>query len=225
MPDSTDWYRRTTWTDEDRQAFFGRLLQSQSTFHKAQYARIQADALWATGDRALVGSARDLYVFVVREYAHEESQLLPAQVGRATCSAELDDREETLEALLGAVSAHRSSPGWHPSALVKAGELAVRDRHTDAYPALDEALSGIMRRRALTLPSDLYAACYALAFMAEQQGDRPRAQAYAHGALRAMAMSRTNDRRLPPGGLVRQPSAVVHERLLALAGPGHLKNK
>jgi hypothetical protein len=225
MPDSADWYRRTTWTDEDRQAFFGRLLQSHSTFHKAQYARIQADTLWATGDRALMAPARDLYMFVVREYAHEESQLLPAQVGRATCASELDDREDALDALFGAVSAHRSSPGWHPSALVKAGELAVRDRLVDVYPAMDEALSGIMRRRALTLPADLYAACYVLAFMADQQGDRPRAQAYAQGALRAMAMSRSNDRRLPPVGLVRQPSAVVHERLLTLAGTDHLKNK
>lgn len=37
-----DWYRRTTWTSEDAEAFFDRLNRSRGLESKAQYVRIQA---------------------------------------------------------------------------------------------------------------------------------------------------------------------------------------
>ena len=216
-PASTDWYRRSTWTEEDQQAFFARLMQSQSAFHKAQYARIQAQTLQETGEKSHLEAARALYGFILREYPHEESQQLLAHVGKAECAAELGDREATIEAIFGALSAHRSHPRWHASALLSAGRVAVRDRLTEAYHALDAALSDLMRRRAFSLPVDLYTACYVLAFITDHLGDRPRAQSYAQAALRAMAMSDSNVRRLPQMGLVRQPSPVIYERLRHLA--------
>jgi hypothetical protein len=44
------WYRRRTWTDEDRAGFFARLRRSRSGFHKAQYCRIQAYELQQAGN-------------------------------------------------------------------------------------------------------------------------------------------------------------------------------
>lgn len=216
-PTPTDWYRRGTWTEEDQQAFFARLLQSQSTFHKAQYARIQAQTLQETGEMPLLEAARSLYDFILREYPQEESQQLLAHVGKAECCAELGDREATLEAVYGALSAHRSHPRWHASALLSAGRVAVRDRLIEAYHALDAALSDLMNRRAFALPVDLYTACYVLAFITDHLDDRPRAQAFAQGALKAIAMSDSNVKRLPQMGLVRQPSPVIYERLRHLA--------
>jgi hypothetical protein len=216
-PSTTHWYRRVTWTEEDQQAFFSRLMQSQSTFHKAQYTRIQADTLLAAGTREAIAAARSLYAFVAREYPHEESQLLLAHVGQAECSAELGERQDTIDALFAALSAHRSHPQWHPTGLLVAGRVAVRDRLTDVYHGLDGALSDLMRKRAFMLPVDLYTACYVLAFISEHLKDLPRAQTYAQSALRAMAMSESNVRRLPPVGLVRQPSMVIYERLRHLA--------
>jgi hypothetical protein len=46
-----DWYRRKTWTAEDREEFFTRLRRSRGAFHKAQYARIQAFELLTTRTR------------------------------------------------------------------------------------------------------------------------------------------------------------------------------
>ena len=40
-----DWFRRTTWSDEDERAFFARLVRSRGIFRKAQYLRIQAVTL------------------------------------------------------------------------------------------------------------------------------------------------------------------------------------
>lgn len=216
-PSTTPWYRRATWSEEDQRAFFGRLMQSASTFHKAQYTRIQADTLKETGTREALEAAGALYAFVLREYPQEESQLLLCQIGRAECSAELGAREETLSALFAALSVHRAHPQWYATALSRVGRLAVRDRLTEGYEALDGALSDLMRRRAFTLPVDLYAACYVLAFITEHLGDGARAQTYAQSALRAMALSESNVRRLPPIGLVTQPSLVIYERLRRLA--------
>ena len=43
-----EWFRRKTWTQEDREAFFARLKRSRGLFHKAQYLRVQAYELAET---------------------------------------------------------------------------------------------------------------------------------------------------------------------------------
>src|ERR1700722_5779262 len=44
-----DWYRRTTWSNDDREQFFARLERSREAFHKSQYLRIQAYCLQLAG--------------------------------------------------------------------------------------------------------------------------------------------------------------------------------
>jgi hypothetical protein len=217
MTDSIDWYQHKTWTEDDQRAFFGRLLQSQSTFHKAQYARIQAATLLETGDPALREAARALFQFVVREYPHEESQLLLAHVGQAECCAELGLRQETVEAIAAALEVHRANPRWYATALLTVGRIAVRDRLTEVYEVLSPVLTHLLERQMFQLPADRYTAAYVLAFIADHAGEAGRARAYARLALQCAAMKAPAIPRFPAIGAVRHPSPAVYERLRALA--------
>jgi hypothetical protein len=217
MTANSDWYRRTTWTEDDQRAFFTRLVASGSTFHKAQYTRLQAVTLLETGDPMWREAARALFEFVIREYPHEESQLLLAHVGRAECLTDAGDRPATAEALVGALAAYAKSPGWYATALLTAGRIAVRDRLESVYPELDTVLSALLGGLAFQLPADRYVAAYVLAFIAEHDGDADRARAYAKMALRYAAQRTPMVPRFPGLGTVRQASPVVHERLLRLA--------
>ena len=55
-----DWYRKTTWTEQDRSEFWLRLNRSRNDFNKAQYLRIQALTLEETGVEANIHASMEL---------------------------------------------------------------------------------------------------------------------------------------------------------------------
>lgn len=217
MNAATDWYQRTTWTEVDQRAFFGRLIEHTSSFHKAQYTRIQASTLLETGDPELREAACALFEFVIREYPEEGSQLLLARVGQAECYAEFGLRDETIAAIQAALEAHEANPRWYASALLTAGRLAVRDRLVEVYENLGAVLEGLLERRLIHLPADRYTAAYVLAFIADYAGQADEARTYARQALAFAEMKGPAIPRFPAIGIVHHPSPAVYERLLALA--------
>src|SRR5262245_57279217 len=87
---SKDWFRQTTWSREDEQAFFSRLARSRGSLHKAQYLRIQAYSLAETGNEALVSAALSLLNRLLTEFP-EPSQLVAAHFQAARCHERLGD--------------------------------------------------------------------------------------------------------------------------------------
>src|SRR5262245_4018263 len=87
-PMGDTWYRRTSWSDLDRRAFFDRLARSRTRGNKAQYLRIQAVHLEETGRPALVRAALELLDMVVREWP-EPSEVAQAYHQQATCHLQL----------------------------------------------------------------------------------------------------------------------------------------
>ena len=66
-----DWYRLTSWSESDQEAFFARLNRSRTLYHKSQYARIQAGHLKEAG---YVKESLELLQRLYEEWPHE-SQL------------------------------------------------------------------------------------------------------------------------------------------------------
>jgi hypothetical protein len=62
-----DWYRRQTWTPQDREDFFARLRRSHGAFHKAQYARMQAYTLLTTRTQDAYRAALELLDMILTE--------------------------------------------------------------------------------------------------------------------------------------------------------------
>ena len=70
-----DWFRKKTWTPQDREDFMVRLSRSRKTYNKAQYTRIQAVELLATKDPKLIQPALELLDMALSEWPGEVSQL------------------------------------------------------------------------------------------------------------------------------------------------------
>ena len=103
-----DWYRHTTWTENDQAEFFERLRRSRGTFHKAQYMRIQALYLPQSG---LHAEALTLLNMQLRDYPEEDTQVTGALLQKAECLWSIGDHHGAFETYTNALAAQRRSPG------------------------------------------------------------------------------------------------------------------
>lgn len=103
------WYRRTSWTAADREAFFARLRRSRTPYHKAQYLQIQAHHLYRLGRKATTRAALELIDVLLQEYP-EPSQLASAYLVRDECLEALGELPAALEAYRQALQAQRNYP-------------------------------------------------------------------------------------------------------------------
>lgn len=107
----TEWFRRTTWTPEDQADFAAHLARSRTSFHKAQYLRIQASHLREVGRPAFAVAALQLLDQLLAEYP-EPSELSMTHLQRAECLLDLGRSEEALGAFRRALSTQRQHPQW-----------------------------------------------------------------------------------------------------------------
>ena len=110
MADKEEWFRRTSWGRDAKEAFCARFKRSRSTFHKAQYLRIQALHLQETRQQPLVEAALDLLAELQTNHP-DPSQLAQAHHQRAQC---LDILDRTGRSKLSPRSGPRSTPSVPP---------------------------------------------------------------------------------------------------------------
>ena len=92
-----EWYRRTTWTPDDKADFEAHLKRSRTSFHKAQYLRIQAVHLQQVGTDSMLHAAMELLDRMIRDYP-EASQLSSAWQQRGQCLVDLGRHHDAIEA-------------------------------------------------------------------------------------------------------------------------------
>jgi tetratricopeptide (TPR) repeat protein len=103
------WFRRTSWTAADREAFFSRLRRSRTPYHKAQYLQIQAQHLHGLRRKATTRAALELLAVLLEEFP-EPSQLAIAYLVRGDCLQSLGDVSGALESYRQALQAQRDFP-------------------------------------------------------------------------------------------------------------------
>lgn len=81
-----DWFRKTTWTAEDRDDFEARLKRSRGAYNKAQYLRIQAYHL-QNAKPPLYQEALSLLERVLGQW-RDDSQVASALLQKAECLLE-----------------------------------------------------------------------------------------------------------------------------------------
>ena len=209
-----DWFRRATWTTQDRQAFDARLRRSRGTFHKAQYLRIQASHLAETGDAELLSAALELLASMFAEHP-DPSQLAAAWHLRATCLIDLGEPTPALESFREAFKAMRAKPNWRTPAHNDFAELVLalgrRDLYTEVIAVLDEFGGDDI------FPLHRFKQATARALIAADTDDARAAQAHAQEALQAANASDSPFRYHRKLGLVQFVDLSTIERLRALA--------
>jgi tetratricopeptide (TPR) repeat protein len=211
-----DWFRRTTWTSDDRAEFAARLGRSRTIFHKAQYLRIQAVHL-AAAEPPLHEAALELLDQLLRDFA-DPFEVPQARTQRARSLAAVERRDEAIEEYRRALADELSVRTVRGLAYIEFAELVLEDKRREFYV---EALVGITARTdrgAEAFPASRYRAETAAAFLSEELGDYDAARAHATIALAAAAETQSPFRYHRDLGVVRSPAAEVQARLWRLAG-------
>jgi tetratricopeptide (TPR) repeat protein len=210
-----DWFRRKTWTDQDRAEFHARLARSRDPFHKAQYARIQACYLQGIGTPELVRAADELLDDVIARWP-DQSQLALAYHQKAECALMLQGVEQALDWLRKALQQEQVFPNSVTFAGLLLAKLVVVNHLTEHY---DEVLAILQKRAAnLTWPIERFYVYGLSAIISSERGQDEEARNHAALALDAAAQKHSGFRYHPTMGLVATPEPSIQERLVRITG-------
>jgi hypothetical protein len=212
--DRDAWFRRTTWTERDRTEFFARNERSRSAQSKAQYIRIQAVTLFATGDPDLVKAALGLAEQACADFPDVLDRSCILEIAGQCCEA-LGKTDDAIQFYRKALLREREVPGMKGNAGFRLAKLIVEIGHDQLYA---EALAAAESQGPPCFPSQAYTLNGVRAIVLHRTGDGTTAKLFAKAALDAAAI---RDSGLTHGrghlGTVKDTRTVFHQALLSIA--------
>jgi tetratricopeptide (TPR) repeat protein len=217
MSTDTEWYRRTTWSAKDKEAFFAKLKGARLSSKKAQYVRIQALYLERGGTPELLRAALELLDLALSEFPHKTQRSI-THLQRARCLEALGREDEALAEYRQSFEAERSFPNSRTEGYLDFGELVLglqrAELYGEALACLEEFGGGEL------FPISQYRYFVILAFISEARGKTTAAQRYARQALDAAAQTESKLRSHRKLGLVGEQPPDIHARLVRIASGG-----
>jgi tetratricopeptide (TPR) repeat protein len=201
------WYRKTTWTPADEKEFFTRLQRARSTYHKAQYLRIQADCLQKEFSPPQYEAALDLLERLLVDFP-DPNELGSAYLQKAQCCEALGQYDEALQAYKSAIQFSKNQDGIYTTdAPVHFAIFVAKHQDKENY---DEALQYFEGAdMVMLLPTSQYGALTAMAIIAEDTGKKKKAETFARQALELINQ---ND------GAAQAFDEGLRQRLIQIAG-------
>jgi hypothetical protein len=215
-----DWYRRNTWTLNDKQDFFLHFKRAKS-YNKAQYLRIQALYLNETGSRDAVQGALELIELLLSEYP-DPTQLENAYSQKAECLEFSNRLDEAIESYRLACQSRRNTPSIHGSAPLGFGMFVVRNNQTKLYAEIQAIFNEFIDGNSIIFPYAKYMYFATNAIIADKYSQPEIARVCAEKALQAASMTNSGFKRHTTVGLVEKRDEVVEEKLLKILHPGLL---
>ncbi len=209
-----DWYRRTTWSEEEASDFERRLARARS--RRSDCLRIQAVTLAEQGDPRLSDAAIGLgrrYLDENPDGAFAASVLLVIAKAHATKG----DTGAALDAYREAVRVERETAGIRCNAYLEFAWFVVARELAELYDEVIEAMAS-GEKSTLVYPVSRYRYFGALAFISDAQGDRAYASRMASNALEAAREHLGPFSRHPTVGVVERVDKRIQQKLEALAG-------
>lgn len=209
----TEWFRRTTWSDADRDDFNACLNRSRGAGNKAQYLRIQAGHLAEAGQHI---GAIELLDRIFAEFP-ERVELAQSHAQKADSLAKLGQIEAAIQEYRAALQHERSFPNVRTQAWLDFGWLVVERQLTNFYEEVSLVLQEFRDERGLRFPATEYRYTTIQAILAEARGETDRAREYAKQALAEATKRRSGFRYHPTVGLVGSECNTFESRLRKLA--------
>jgi tetratricopeptide (TPR) repeat protein len=212
----TEWYRRTTWTDQDREEFNSRLKRSRGASNKAQYLCIQAQHLADAGQLTAAVELLDRYF---AEYPEEQLCLPSAHGLKAECLDGLGQLDSALQEYRAAIQIERQARYVSTNVWLDFGWLVVKRQLSHHYEEVSNVLDEFREKteEGLTFPAIEYRYFAIQAMLAKARGDWNEAQELARKALAEADKDDSGLRYHPRVGLVGKERAEFELSLKALA--------
>jgi tetratricopeptide (TPR) repeat protein len=194
----TEWFRRTTWSDADREDFNARLKRSRGAGNKAQYLRIQA------GHLAEAGHHSEAIELLDRLFAKfpQRIELAQAHSQKAASLARLGQLEGAIKEFRAALQAERMFPNVRTNAWLDFGWLVVERQLTDLYDEVSRVLQEFREEDGLKFPAIEYRYAAIQALLADARREGVRAREFAKQALAEAAKDHSGLRYHARVGLV-----------------------
>jgi len=210
-----DWYRLTTWSEEDQAGFFSKLNRSRKAFHKAQYLNVQAYYLESTGDVELIKSALVLVEMVISEWPDPFS-LASAYQTKGKCLVKLSKNYEAIEAYRKAIEAEEAYPTVVTDAAYQYCWLIVTNEIKELY---SEALAVLGKNvDVLIFPYHEFIFYGVQALILADSGNTEEASQAAKKALGAAAKTESGFTYHKKEGLVGRQEDSLMQKLWKIAG-------
>jgi tetratricopeptide (TPR) repeat protein len=210
----TEWFRRATWTDADREDFNARLKRSRGASSKAQYLRIQALHLAEADHRE---GAIELLDRLLAEFP-DSIDIAQAHAQKAESLAKLGQTEAAIEEYRAALQRERDFPNVQTNAWLDFGWFVVEKRLTHLYDGITKVLEEFRDDDELSFPAIEYRYAAIQALIADARGEKSQARKFAETALAEAAKCHSGLRSHPTVGLVGSERKTFEKRLRALAG-------
>jgi tetratricopeptide (TPR) repeat protein len=200
----SDWFRKNTWTDDDRDDFEKRLRRARRS-SRGQYLRIQATHLADAGHNA---AALGLLERMLAEYP-DQVQRAQAQLQQAQCYICMGQHSDAVRAFREALDAERKFPQVRTRAKF---EFPLFVAMTRMHEAFAEALQVTNEAECeIALPRDRFELAAARSLIARTLQDHQSAKAHALAALAAASEARSAFAHHPTVGLVPEDHALIPE--------------
>ena len=213
MSRTKEWFRRSTWTPRDREEFNARLARSRGTERKAQYLRLQAHHLHATGDARLLPAALELLDRLIGEFP-ERFELALAHSLRAEVLVDLGHPDAALASYEASLAARRAFPQVSDDAYLGYVELILALKRVQLYAVAQKVLDEFPVG---PFPIQVFRDAASRALLASSLGDTSGARHWARVALGAADRSESPFRYHRRLGLVTGADPLALQRLKELA--------
>lgn len=210
----TEWFRRTTWSDVDREDFNARLNRSRGASNKAQYLRLQALHLGQVGHHT---GAIELLDRLFTEFP-EKSQLAQAHAQKAESLARIGQTEAAISEYRAALQAERDFPNVRTNAWLDFGWFVLEMQLTPLYDEIVKVTKEFREKVGLQFPATEYRYAAIQALLADYHGDKEQARQFAQQALAEASKDHSGFRYHPTVGLVGSEHETFANRLRILAG-------
>jgi tetratricopeptide (TPR) repeat protein len=207
------WYKRTTWTNADREDFLSRLKRARQ--NTPLYLQMQAEALQQTGDPKLIEAALELINNYIENWSSDLA-LPQIYLQKAECLATQGYISEVVTAFRNAIESNRTRPNILTAARAKFALFVLKHELKEFY---SEALT-LLREpgNLIVFQSQAFQRNAALALLLDYQGDKTGALSHAQSALKAASIKSSGLPRHSQLGLVSNPDTWIIERLNQIVG-------
>ncbi len=211
-----EWFRKTTWTENDSEDFFAHLKRSRKT-SRVQYLKIQAYHLYETNRLKEISAALELANLALDEYP-ERIYLAQLFEQKAECLNKLGKVKEAEEIFLLALQAMREVPNVKPNVQFSFGSFVIEHKisrlHKEVLMILDE-FNDI--GNGIILPSTEYYFYGIKAIILNREGNLKEAKPFAQRAMAAAEKQVSGFSRHPKVGLVNKTEGMFYNELVSVA--------
>jgi tetratricopeptide (TPR) repeat protein len=203
---ANEWYRKVTWTKEDRDQFFLKLKKSQK-FNRPQYLRIQASTLTDTNNNELLNAALKLLEKYFNEYPDNKFEKSPAFKLKGDIYYKMGKYDTALENYKSAIDFEKTYPQVKTESYLKYSELVIQLNKTDLFEDIETLL--LERTKELDFPKDKYIKNAILSIIYKHKSNMEKANYYKILAEEAANAEKSDFRWHKKLGLVNNRNKIL----------------